>query len=275
MFLTDPDHYNGCIVMRNELACLRRELQRAHSEQKWTLHTATPTTRTANQTWPSPWQLPANTQVINPSTHDTIAVLSAGNNHSATHNCTTSPATAKRKAPPPTLTNTPESAPEPRATKNSVNHAPTTSPPEMDGWQVQDNKRTTDESRYLEEIRWAVTESMANLAPKRNATLENDNNIPFPSSPPNGVAPALTSVPAPSPDEPQDEDGITDAKGIAMHKDGWQYKVTVKCKNCPTQYTTRWGTNSDPYKELTNANWEQGRDRSGNWTWQKARCPNF
>ena len=366
MILTDPDHYHGCTVMRNLVACLRRELQRAHSEQKWTLHTATPTTRTANQTWPSPWQLPANTQVINPSTHDTITVLSTGNNHSEIHNCTTSPATAKRKAPPPTLTNTPESAPEPRATKNSVNHAPITSPPKMDWWQVQDNKRTTDELRYLEEIRWAVTESMANLAPERNATLENDNNtspppsppngpaptktkapppsltntpdnapkpgaptfndsptptmsplktnwwqeednetlyssairwvvvhstpnlasernatlendnnIPFPPSPPNGPAPAFTSVPAPPPDEPQDEDGITDAKGITMHKDGWQYKVTVKCKNCLTQYTTRWGTGSDPYKELTNANWEQGRDKSGNWTWQKARCPNY
>ena len=105
MILTDPDHYSVCTVMRNLVACLRRELQRAHSEQKWALHTATPTTRTANQTWPSPWQLPANTQVINPSTHDTITVLSTGNNHSEIHNCTTSPATAKRKAPPPTLTN--------------------------------------------------------------------------------------------------------------------------------------------------------------------------
>ena len=43
----------------------------------------------------------------------------------------------------------------------------------MDGWQVQDNKRTTDELRYLAEIRWAVTESIANLAPERNSTLEN------------------------------------------------------------------------------------------------------
>ena len=67
MIPTDPDHYHGCTVMRNLVASLRRELQRAHSEQKWTLHMATPTTRTANQPWPSPWQLPANTQVINPS----------------------------------------------------------------------------------------------------------------------------------------------------------------------------------------------------------------
>ena len=168
------------------------------------------------------------------------------------------------------MTNTPDSAPKPGAPTISVNHTPTMSPPKTNWWQEEDN-----EILYSSAIRWAVAHSLANLASERNATLENDNNIPSPSSPPNGLAPAFTSVPAPSPDEPQDEDGITDAKGITMHKDGWQYKVTVKCKNCPTQYTTRWGTNSDPYKELTNANWEQGRDRSGNWTWQKARCPNY
>ena len=52
MILTDPDHYSGCTVMRNLLACLRRELQRAHSEPKRTLHMATPTTTTASQTCP-------------------------------------------------------------------------------------------------------------------------------------------------------------------------------------------------------------------------------
>ena len=143
------------------------------------------------------------------------------------------------------------------------------SPLKTKWWQEEDN-----ETLYSSAIRWVVAHSTPNLASERNATLENDNNIPFPPSPPNGPAPAFTSVPVPPPDEPQDEDGITDDKGITMHKDGWQYKVTVKCKNCRTQYTTRWGTGSDPYKELTNANWEQGRDKSCNWTWQKARCPN-
>ena len=54
MILTDPDHYCGSTVMRNLVVYLRRELQRAHSEQKWTLHTTTPTTTTVNQTCPTP-----------------------------------------------------------------------------------------------------------------------------------------------------------------------------------------------------------------------------
>ena len=57
-----------------------------------------------------------------------------------------------------------------------------------------------------------------------------------------------------------------------MHKDDWQYIVTVKCKNCPTQYTTRWGINSDPYKELTNANWEQGKLDAQISDWDATTC---
>ena len=100
----------------------------------------------------------------------------------------------------------------------------------------------------------------------------------YPSEQPYKTAtptPASSSEPAPPPHEPYDEDDITDAKGVTMHKNGWQYKVTVKCKNCAAQYKTRWGADSDPYKELAKAGWDKGRDRCGNYSWQQAHCPNF
>ena len=182
MILMDPEHYRGCSNMRKLVTCLRRELRRAHSEQKWTPQTMTPTTKTANQTWPSPWPLPTNTPMSSLTTHDTTTVLSTSNNHSNTQNHTASPATAKYKTPPPPLTDTPKSDPVPRATMNSVNHVPTINPPKMDWRQAQDNNNTTNEPRYLEEIQWAMTESMANLTREQNVTLENDNNTLCPST---------------------------------------------------------------------------------------------
>ena len=108
-----------------------------------------------------------------------------------------------------------------------------------------------------------------------NHTRQRHQHLSPPPSPPSWPAPASSSEPAPPPHEPYDEDDITDAKGVTMHNNGWQYKVTVKCKNCAAQYKTRWGENNDPYKELAKAGWEKGRDRSGNYSWQKAHCPNF
>ena len=136
-------------------------------------------------------------------------------------------------------------------------------------------KHKAEEFRYSEEIRRAVAESLANVVPERTTIQDNDINTSPPPSPPSWPAQASSSEPAPPPHEPYDEDDITDAKGVTMHKNGWQYKVTVKCKNCAAQYRTRWGADSDPYKELAKAGWDKGRDRCGNYSWQQAHCPNF
>ena len=140
---------------------------------------------------------------------------------------------------------------------------------------MQDAKHRAEKLRYSEDIRRAVAESLANVVPERTTIQDNDTNTSPPPSPPSWPAPASSSEPAPPPHEPYDEDDITDAKGVTMHKNGWQYKVTVKCKNCTAQYRTRSGTDSDPYKELAKAGWDKGRDRCGNYSWQQAHCPNF
>ena len=169
-------------------------------------------------------------------------------------------------APPPNPTNTLDDMPKPSA--HTPNHSPTslTTPHKM-RW-AQDEYST-----WTEDTQGAATHT-AYVAPEGNNTEESDDD-PLPPNPPNEPAPAFTRTPAPSPDEQQDEDGLTDEKGITMHKDGKHYKVTVKCNYCRTQYTTRWGAGTGPYTELTDARWEQGRDRSGNWTWQRARCPKY
>ena len=95
------------------------------------------------------------------------------------------------------------------------------------------------------------------------------------SHPPNEPALTFSRTPAPPPDEQQDDDGLPDEKGITMHKDGRQYKVTLRCTYCRTQYTTRWGAGQEPYQELTDANWQRGRDGSGNKTLQRARCVDY
>ena len=54
---------------------------------------------------------------------------------------------------------------------------------------------------------------------------------------------------------------MTDSMHDDEHYDGKQYDEE--------QY------DYEPYDEITAAGWTKGRDGSGNWTWQKAHCPNF
>ena len=169
-------------------------------------------------------------------------------------------------APTPNPTNTLDNMPKPSA--HTPNHSPTslTTPHKM-RWAQEEY------STWTEDTQGAATHT-AYLAPEGNTTEESDDD-PLPPKPPNEPAPAVTRTPAPPPDEQQDEDGLTDEKGITMHKDGRQYKVTVKYNYSRTQYTTRWGAGREPYTELTDARLEKGRDGSGNCTWQKARCPAY
>ena len=76
-----------------------------------------------------------------------------------------------------------------------------------------------------------------------------------------------------TPIQPEPGVWLTNDKGVTYHKDHIHYKVNVKCKWCCTSYTTEWGHGSAPYEEMKARGWTQGKDRSGNWTWQQARCP--
>ena len=82
--------------------------------------------------------------------------------------------------------------------------------------------------------------------------------------------------PAPPPAEPHDPDGwLTNDKGVTIHKDRIHYKVIVKCTWCGTQYRTQWGEGNGPYEELKEKQWLSGKDKSGKYIWQQARCPRY
>ena len=173
-------------------------------------------------------------------------------------------------APTPNLTNTFDNMTKPSAHTSNDSPTPCTTSTKLIWWQEDYNA-----NQWQEETRGIAVHNTRYWAPEGNTTLENDNNNLFPPSPPNEPAPTFTRTPAPPPDEQQDEDGLPDEKGITMHKDRWQYKVILRCTYCHTQYTTRWGAGQEPYQELTDANWQRGRDGSGNKTWQRARCPDY
>ena len=127
--------------------------------------------------------------------------------------------------------------------------------------------------QWQEDTRGAATQNTTYQALVGNTTWENDNNL-LPPSPPNEPAPTFTRTPAPPPDEQQHEYGpLPDDKGITFHRDQRRYKVTLTCTYCRTEYATKWGEGDEPYRELRNAKWQQGRDGSSNYTWQRARCP--
>ena len=171
----DPENYQDGSNVRKLVTRLRKEIRRAAQRATQTTH---------------------GTQTSSPTS--TITAPSTGNNHLNTHNHTVSPATAKHKTPPPPLIDTFNSDPIPRATKNNVNHAPIINPHRVDGRQARDNNNTINEPHYEQEIRWAVTESLASLTREQNATPENDNNTRCPSSSTYGSASSSTIAPTPN-----------------------------------------------------------------------------
>ena len=91
---------------------------------------------------------------------------------------------------------------------------------------------------------------------------------------PASVYDQFRNIPAPdTPIQLESDIWLTNDKGITHHKDYIHCKVTVKFKLCSSSYTTEWGHGSAPYDEMKARGWTQGKDRSGNWTWQQARCP--
>ena len=173
-------------------------------------------------------------------------------------------------APTPNLTNTCDNMTKPTA--HTSNHSPT---PFMTSSKMLWSQEDYNAYQWQEDTRGTAVQNTMYWASEGNTTLENYNNNLFPPSPPNEPAPTFTRTPAPPPDEQQNEDGLPDGKGITTHNDRRRYKVTLRCTYCHTQYTTRWGTGQEPYQELTDANWQRGRDGSGNKTLQRARCPDY
>ena len=115
------------------------------------------------------------------------------------------------------------------------------------------------------------------LAPEQDlAHVSDDIVVPSTLTPgPPGAPPPCTSrTPAPPPAETQDEDGPPDAKGIT-YCTGGHYKVTVKCIYCGTTHKTGPSNHHNPYTELRGMGWAQGKNNSGNYTWQFARCPDW
>ena len=95
-----------------------------------------------------------------------------------------------------------------------------------------------------------------------------------PSQQPASVDYKFAHVPVPdTPIQPEPDERLTNDKRVTYHKDHIHYKVTVKCKWCCSSYTADWTYGSAPYEELKAKEWTQGKDKSGNWTWQQARCP--
>ena len=170
----------------------------------------------------------------------------------------------------------PPSPYEPPPATHVAHPTPPAHPPTGDWWQDQAYVQTLEELRFAEEIRLATAASLVEAETEHTIAQESGRYTPAPPGPPNTPAPTTSHEPAPPPIEPYDDDEHdTNANGITTHRYGWQYKVTVKCKSCKVQYKTRWGLDHEPYDEITAAGWTKGRDSSGNWTWQKAHCPNF
>ena len=132
--------------------------------------------------------------------------------------------------------------------------------------------------KWREDIRSVATQNTY-PAYEGNTEWEEDNNPP-PPSPPNELPPTFIRTPPPhqmnsNMSTPPSTTPIPDDKGITSHEDRRRYKVTLTCTYCRTQYTTEWGEGNEPYLELRQSKWQQGRDGSGNYTWQRARCPNY
>ena len=149
MIVMDPENYQAGSNVRKLVTRLRSEIRRAVQRATQTTH---------------------GTQTSSPTS--TITAPSTGNNHPNTHNHTVSPATAKHKTPPPPLIDTSNSDRIPHAT--NVNHAPTINPHRVDGRQARDNNNTINEPHYEQDIRWAVTESLASLTREQNATQKSN-----------------------------------------------------------------------------------------------------
>ena len=280
MLFTHPDRFAWCTRMHDLVACLRTELQRAHSGPRPAVHIVTPIVLPPSQPWP-PFHSPATAQLNRIQAFGTSAIPPTSSSHFAPKhkgpppNCITPRATAKPKAPPLDCTTVPKNYTTPSPATFVAQSTPTIHPPMGDWWQDQDDKHKAEELRVAEDIRLAVAASLLNTVTEHTTIQEIDMDT-SPPGPPDSPAPATSYEPAPPPYEPYDEDEHhTDANGVTTHKDGWQYKVTVRCKNCNAQYKTRWVVDHDPYKELLAAGWEKGRDGSGNYSWQKAHCPNF
>ena len=208
---------------------------------------------------------------ISPSlTREQSATPDNENNTRNPSSSTYGSASSSTIAPTPNLTNTLDNMTKPTA--HTPNHSPTsfTTPSKMRWSQEEYNAY-----QWQEDTRGAAAQNTTYLTSEGNTTRENNNNL-LPPSPPNEPAPTFTRTPAPPPDEQQHEYGpLPDDKGITFHRDQRRYKVTLTCTYCRTQYTTKWGEGDEPYRELRYAKWQQGRDGSGNYTWQRARCPNY
>ena len=109
----------------------------------------------------------------------------------------------------------------------------------------------------------------------QDLTHDSDNTVvpltPIPG-PPGAPPPCTSRTPAPPPVETQDDDGPPDDKGIT-YLIGGHWKVTVKCNYCGATHTTGSSEHHNPYTELRGMEWSQGTSKSGNSTWQLARCP--
>ena len=151
--------------------------------------------------------------------------------------------------------------------------------PAYDPWETPDRSSTATSSKTPN----------ATVPPRPKAAP------PQPAAPPEPVVapPQTTSAAVPSqqltsvlhqsrnfpkldtPTQPDSDIWLIDHNGVTYHKNYIHYKVTIKCRLCNSIYTTEWGHGQAPYDEMKARGWSQGRDRSGNWTWQQARCPNY
>ena len=207
-------------------------------------------------------------------------------------------ASAIASAPSPNPTNTLDNMPKPRAHTSNDSPTPFTTPHRTYWWDEEDNENHWQEAvigptslttppkvswaqedycayQLQKDIRGVATQNTTYRAYEGNTTRKDDNN-PLPPSPPNEPPPTFVRTPPPPPDEQQHEYApLPDDKGITSHEDRRRYKVTLTCTYCRTQYTTKWGEGDEPYRELRNAKWQQGRDGSSNYTWQRARCPDY
>ena len=122
-----------------------------------------------------------------------------------------------------------------------------------------------------------VALSTSQPTPEQDLAHDCDDIVDLPTltpGPPSVPPPCTSRTPAPPPSDTQTENGPPDDKGITWCSDG-SYKVTVKCIYCRITHKTGPSNHHDPYTELRNIGWTQGKSRSGNHTWQFPRCPDW